>query len=110
MHDPTANSSDHGPDHGLRDYLVGFALAVILTIIPFGVVAAGVLPRGPALAVIALAAIIQLLVHLRYFLHLDLKTTPRENLWSIVFAAVLIFIMLGGSFWIMADLHHRMSL
>jgi cytochrome o ubiquinol oxidase operon protein cyoD len=49
-------------------------------------------------------------VHLRYFLHLDLRATPRENLLAIVFAAILIVIMVGGSFWIMLDLHHRMAL
>jgi cytochrome o ubiquinol oxidase operon protein cyoD len=56
------------------------------------------------------AAVIQVLVHLRYFLHLDLTSTPRENLLAIVFTAILIFLMVGGSFWIMLDLNHRMSM
>jgi hypothetical protein len=34
--------------------------------------------------------------------------SPRENLIALAFAAVLICIMLGGSFWIMFDLYHRM--
>jgi cytochrome o ubiquinol oxidase operon protein cyoD len=54
--------------------------------------------------------VVQILVHLRYFLHLDLTTTPRENIVAIVFAAILIFIMVGGSLWIMLDLQQRMSL
>jgi len=45
---------------------------------------------------------------LRYFLHLDLTSTPRENLVAIVFAAVIILMMVGFSFRIMFDLHHRM--
>ena len=94
----------------LRSYLTGFALAVILTVIPFGLVATKALPASLTLAIIAVAAIIQVLVHLRYFLHLDLKSTPRENLLAIAFAAILIVIMVGGSFWIMMDLHHRMAL
>ena len=93
----------------LRTYLTGFALAIILTAIPFGLVTLEALPRLPLLIVIAVAAMVQILVHLRYFLHLDLTTTPRENVVAIVFAAILIFIMVGGSLWIMFDLHQRMS-
>jgi cytochrome o ubiquinol oxidase subunit IV len=94
--------------HGPRSYLIGFALALILTAIPFALVATKALPALPMLIVIAVAAVIQVLVHLRYFLHLDLTSTPRENLLAILFAAILILIMVGGSFWIMMDLHHRM--
>jgi cytochrome o ubiquinol oxidase operon protein cyoD len=101
-------ATGHAPR--LRSYLTGFALAVILTVIPFGLVATKALPASLTLAIIAVAAIIQVLVHLRYFLHLDLKSTPRENLLAIAFAAILIVIMVGGSFWIMMDLHHRMAL
>ena len=93
-----------------RSYLTGFALALVLTAIPFALVAAGMLPGVPALTVIAVAAVIQILVHLHYFLHLDLTSTPRENLLAIAFAAILIFMMIGGSLWIMFDLHHRMSM
>ena len=95
--------------HGLRSYLVGFALAVILTAIPFALVAMHALPPSRLAIVIAVAAVLQVLVHLRFFLHLDLATTPRENLLAIAFTAILIFIMVGGSLWIMVDLHSRMS-
>ena len=101
-------TSDGEP--ALRNYLTGFSLALVLTIIPFGLVAVGALPRSPMLIVIFIAAIIQVLVHLRYFLHLDLSTTPRENLLALAFASVLILIMIGGSLWIMFDLNSRMSL
>jgi cytochrome o ubiquinol oxidase operon protein cyoD len=52
--------------------------------------------------------VVQILVHLAFFLHIDFKTTPRENLVALAFALVLIFIMVGGSLWIMFDLYHRM--
>ena len=76
----------------------------------FALVAANPLPKLPTLIVIGVAAVIQVLVHLRYFLHLALTSTPRENLLAIVFTAILIFLMVGGSFWIMLDLNHRMSM
>jgi cytochrome o ubiquinol oxidase operon protein cyoD len=48
-------------------------------------------------------------VHLRYFLHIDLQSTPRENLLALAFAGVLIFLMVGGTLWIMLDLNARMT-
>jgi cytochrome o ubiquinol oxidase operon protein cyoD len=91
-----------------QPYIAGFVLALVLTGIPFGLVVAGLLPRFTTLVVIALLAVVQVGVHLRYFLHLDLKETPRENLLALAFAAVLILIMVGGSLWIMLDLDARM--
>jgi cytochrome o ubiquinol oxidase subunit IV len=103
------HASSTASEPGLRSYLTGFALALVLTVIPFALVALEALPRLPMLIVIAVAAVVQILVHLRCFLHLDLRTTPRENLVAFVFAAVLIFIMVGGSLWIMFDLQQRMA-
>jgi cytochrome o ubiquinol oxidase operon protein cyoD len=97
-------------EHGLRSYLIGFVLAVALTAIPFYVVITHALPPQRTLLLIAGAALLQVLVHLRFFLHLNFTTTPKENLLAIVFTAVLIFIMVGGSFWIMFDLHQRMAI
>jgi cytochrome o ubiquinol oxidase operon protein cyoD len=91
-----------------RTYLTGFGLALLLTAIPFALVSFELLNRTPALLAVAAAAVVQVLVHLRYFLHLDLVRTPRENLLTVGFAAILIIIMIGGSLWIMLDLHHRM--
>jgi cytochrome o ubiquinol oxidase operon protein cyoD len=95
--------------HGLLSYLVGFVLAVVLTAIPFYLVATHALPAPRIMYVIAVAALLQILVHLRFFLHLNFTTTPRENLLAIAFTAVLLFLMVGGSLWIMVDLHSRMA-
>jgi cytochrome o ubiquinol oxidase operon protein cyoD len=94
----------------LRNYLIGFVLAVVLSVIPFWLVATHALPPQRTLLVIGIAAVLQVLVHLRFFLHINFTTTPRENVLALVFTALLIFIMVGGSFWIMFDLHQRMSL
>ena len=96
--------------HGLFSYLVGFVLAVVLTAIPFYLVATHALPPSRIMYVIAVAAVLQILVHLRFFLHLNLTTTPRENLLALAFTAVLLCIMVGGSLWVMIDLHTRMAI
>jgi cytochrome o ubiquinol oxidase operon protein cyoD len=96
--------------HGLLSYLVGFVLAVVLTAIPFYLVATHALPPARIMYVIAAAAVLQILVHLRFFLHLNFTTTPKENLLAIAFTSVLLFLMVGGSLWIMIDLHSRMAI
>jgi cytochrome o ubiquinol oxidase operon protein cyoD len=95
-------------ERSIRPYLIGLALALLLTAIPFALVATHALPRLTTLVVIAIAAVIQVLVHLRFFLHLSLRSTPQENLIALAFAAVLIVLMVGGTLWIMFNLHHRM--
>ena len=57
---------------GLRSYLTGFALAVPLTVIPFALAATGYFPNAVTLRVIAIAAIAQVLVHLRDLHHIRL--------------------------------------
>jgi len=98
----TANSG-----RSLKNYLVGFVLAIILTAIPFALVAVGELPIAALFAIIAVSAVAQVLVHLRYFLHLSPRHTPRENIVALVFAAVLVLIMIGGTLWIMFNTGYR---
>lgn len=94
----------------LRTYVAGLLLSVALTVIPFGLVIFGRedFPSMFILTAIALAAIVQIVVHLHYFLHLDLSLDQSWNLLAIVFTALIIAIMLGGTLWIMFDLHARM--
>ncbi|MCP4384931.1 MAG: cytochrome o ubiquinol oxidase subunit IV [Hyphomicrobiales bacterium] len=103
-------SATREPSPELQSYLIGFVLALVLTAIPFGLVYFDLLPRLATLVVIAIAAVIQVFVHLRFFLHLRLGQTPLENLLVMAFAVFLIFIMVGGSLWIMFDLNYRMAL
>jgi cytochrome o ubiquinol oxidase subunit IV len=104
MHD-----SSFGKMPNVRSYLTGLALGVVLTAIPFALVHFQLLAATAMLFVIAVAAIIQIVIHLKYFLNISLNDTPRENLLALCFATLLIFIMVGGSLWIMFDLHHRMG-
>jgi cytochrome o ubiquinol oxidase operon protein cyoD len=90
----------------LRHYLIGFVLATILTIIPFTLVAT----VGGTLSyvVLLLCAILQLIVHLRFFLHLSFKGQQREDLQLVLFTGFILFIMIGGSIWVLGDLYTRM--
>lgn len=92
----------------LRTYVVGLALAMLLTAVPFALVAWGALDRSAVLVVIAISALLQAAVHLRFFLGIGVRGTPRDNLLALAFSAVLIMIMIGGSLWIMMNLQQRM--
>jgi cytochrome o ubiquinol oxidase subunit IV len=54
------------------------------------------------------AAVVQILVHLHYFLHLDRSSAQRWNLMTLLFTLMVMTIFIGGSLWIMLDLHSRM--
>ena len=101
------NAQQHS-GHGTLHLMIGLALALALTLLSFGLVAFHLLSPGASLAVIAVAALVQILVHLRYFLHLGLGTTPREALLAIAFTAIVVVLMIGGSAWIMFNLYGRM--
>lgn len=88
-------------------YLVGFGLAVLLTLVSFGLVMSGVLPQSATLYAIFAAAALQVVVHLHYFLHLDGSKAQRWNLFAILFTALIIAIVVGGSIWIMYSLNYR---
>lgn len=90
-----------------KSYVIGGALSVALTLLAFGVVAMG-LPRRSAMLVVGLAAIAQLVVQLRYFLHLRTSGQEREDLQVLLFSALLLIIMVAGSIWVLGDLARRM--
>lgn len=100
---------DHGTSHGnVKTYMTGFILSIILTAIPFWMVMDGGAAKSTILGVVVVTAIIQVLVHLYYFLHLSTSTDQRWNLVAIVFSAVVILIVVVGSIWIMWNLNYNM--
>ena len=100
----------HDAGHGtLKGYLTGFVLSVILTVIPFWLVMGHVLPTSQmtALAVMGLA-VIQILVHMIYFLHMNSRSEGGWTLLALMFTLVLVVITLSGSLWVMYHLNTNM--
>ncbi|SEQ90824.1 cytochrome o ubiquinol oxidase operon protein cyoD [Nitrosomonas sp. Nm51] len=92
----------------LRDYLIGFGLAFTLTVGPFAIVAWGGLDRPTLLIFLGACALVQITVHFRFFLHIDLSRQKREDLQLILFSVLLLIIMAIGTIWIMGNLAMRM--
>lgn len=95
--------------HGsLRTYLIGFALSVILTAVPFWLVMTGVLtPQVTAITIVAFA-VAQILVHTVCFLHVNTRSEGGWTLMAYAFAAVIVLIAIAGSLWIMHHLSANM--
>lgn len=109
-----AHGDDHhhhdGASHGtFKSYMIGFVLSVILTAIPFWLVMGDVL-ENKTLLVIAIMGlgVIQIFVHMIYFLHMDTKSESGWNMLALIFTLVLVVITLSGSIWIMYHLDSNM--
>ena len=101
--------NEHGASHGsVKSYMIGFILSIILTAIPFWMVMDGSASHGTILGVVLVCAVIQVLVHLVYFLHLDRTSEQRWNVIAFVFSALIIAFLVGLSLWIMFSIHHFM--
>ncbi len=94
----------HGPTH--KQYVIGFTLAIVLTVIPFALVMSHTLAGTPL--VIAGFALAQIVVHVVYFLHVNGSEEQRWNLMALLYTALMVFIVLGGSLWIMHHLYVNM--
>jgi cytochrome o ubiquinol oxidase operon protein cyoD len=92
-----------------KSYATGFILSVVLTVIPFALVMIGMLPRSAVLIGILSAAVVQMLVHIHYFLHLDTSSKLRWNLLALIFALLIMILFVGGTIWIMYHLHYRLQ-
>ncbi len=103
-----SHAADASRHNGLKAYLVGFVLAVLLTVIPFAAVMAGGVDRTAALLIVAVAAVIQVAVHLVFFLHMDTSPAQRSNTLTFIFTIVVVAILIGGSLWIMYNLNSNM--
>lgn len=99
-------ASEHSRE--LRSYVVGYGLALILTLIPFALVAWSHLSSIALWLAIGGCALLQVIVHFRCFLHVSFAKQKREDLHLILFTTLILVIMVGGTLWIVLNLYSRM--
>lgn len=93
----------------IKAYATGFLLSILLTAAAFGlVIYGGEISRGVILAGILAAAMLQIMVHLHYFLHLNTSSEARWNVLALVCTLIIMILFIGGTLWIMNDLNARM--
>ncbi|MFD2615399.1 cytochrome o ubiquinol oxidase subunit IV [Paenibacillus gansuensis] len=98
------HNAHHGHEHGhgtFKQYLVGFVLSIVLTIIPLLIVLNDLLQGTAAIVVLIGTGALQFIVQLLFFMHLREEKKPRYNLMSLLFGLVILVTIVGGSMWIM---------
>ncbi|MGV3573509.1 MAG: cytochrome o ubiquinol oxidase subunit IV [Devosia sp.] len=107
---PNPHTSGHGHDHGTRrSYLIGFALSVVLTAIPFWLVMADVIADTMIATLVIMAfGVVQIFVHMVYFLHMNTKSEGGWTMMAAIFTIIVIVIALSGSLWVMYHLNTNM--
>ncbi|MDB5971716.1 MAG: cyoD [Hydrocarboniphaga sp.] len=108
----------HGHDRGhgeaeahgsFKAYMTGFVLSVVLTAIPFWLVMGGVIADKQVTTLIIMAfAVVQIFVHMIYFLHMNTSSEGGWNMLALIFTLVLVVITLSGSLWVMYHMNANM--
>ena len=89
-------------------YTVGLGLAILATIGSF-VVSQTDLLWAPGIPVgLVVIAFAQIGVHLVFFLHLGSGPDNTNNILALAFGVFIVFLVIGGSCWIIANLHANM--
>ena len=109
-HPAHADHHDHGAPHStLSGYATGFVLSVLLTAVPFWLVMGKVI-ANPAIttAVLLVLAVVQIFVHMIYFLHMNAKVEGGWSFLALIFTLAVVIITLSGSTWVMYHMNNNM--
>jgi cytochrome o ubiquinol oxidase operon protein cyoD len=89
-------------------YLAGLVLAVGLTATSFWVASTHAL-WGPGIPIgLCVLAIAQMGIHLVFFLHITTAPDNTNNVLALAFGVLIVFLVVAGSLWIMANLNTNM--
>jgi cytochrome o ubiquinol oxidase operon protein cyoD len=103
------HAHDHDAHGSRRGYLTGFALSVLLTAVPFALVMTGVIVDARVTAGIIMAfAVVQIVVHMIYFLHMNGRSENGWTLMALIFTVIVVVIVLSGSLWVMYHMNLNM--
>lgn len=101
-----------GPNEGKRremwSYVIGYVLALALTGVAFAAVRWPTFAATTTLAIVFGLALVQIIVHFRFFLHVSLAKSSRDDLQLVLFSMLIVALMVSGTIVILANLRHRM--
>lgn len=93
---------------GIRGYLLGLGLSVLLTGISFCLTSTTLIWTPGIPVALIVFAIAQMGVHLVFFLHITTAPDNTNNVMALAFGVLIVVLLIGGSLWIMANLNHNM--
>lgn len=108
-HTPAHHHAEDGPQSTLSGYMAGFLLSVVLTAVPFWLVMSGTIAdRTLAVLLLGGLAMVQIFVHMVFFLHMDGKTEGGWTMLSTIFTVIFVIIALSGTLWVMYHMNTNM--
>ena len=108
-HDHSHEHHEQFPHATFREYMIGFWISVVLTIIPFWLVLGDVLDNNKlAIFYVISFGTIQMIVHMVFFLHMNTKAEDGWLIMSTAFTVLLVAVAIAGSIWIMFHLDQNM--
>ena len=92
----------------VRSYATGFVFALLLTGIAFALVHWPTFTPITTLAIVFGLALVQLIVHFRFFLHVRFDRASLDDLQLVLFSTLIIALMVSGTLVLMFNLRGRM--
>ena len=91
-----------------RSYLIGLALAILLTAASFWAAQTDLIYGPGVTAALVTLAIAQMGIHLVFFLHITTAPDNTNNVLALGFGVLIVAFVVFGSLWIMDHLNHMM--
>jgi cytochrome o ubiquinol oxidase subunit IV len=92
----------------LLGYGMGLALSVLLTATSFFIAGTDLVWQPSIPVALVVLAIAQMGVHLVFFLHITTGPDNTNNVMALAFGLLIVFLVVGGSLWIMSHLNQNM--
>jgi cytochrome o ubiquinol oxidase subunit IV len=92
----------------LLGYVVGLGLAILLTATSFFIAGTNLVWQPSIPVALIVLAIAQMGVHLVFFLHITTDPDNTNNVMALAFGLLIVFLVIGGSLWIMSHLNQNM--
>lgn len=97
-------------EHGTTSsYFIGFILSLIFSFIPYYMVVEQIVTGNTLFITILGFAVIQMIIQVTFFLHIGRGPKPNWNLFFFGATLVVILMVVGGSVFIIDNLHYNMS-
>jgi cytochrome o ubiquinol oxidase operon protein cyoD len=89
-------------------YVIGLGLAILFTATSFFIAGTDLVWQPSIPVAIVVLAIAQMGIHLVFFLHITTGADNTNNVLALAFGLLIVFLVIGGSLWIMANLNNNM--
>ncbi len=105
----SVTTSVETPSGGLKPYVIGFILSIVLTLSAYVFVIYEIFPPQLLIATVLAIAVVELHFQLTFFLHVYKESRPYWNLFILLMTASFILIVVFGTILIMGNLDERHS-